>query len=133
MRAIVSREMDNWKLPHVNLALNVWGIAMWQHTFFTEVTDRTLWSKKCSRSAPFPKIHLCGNKKKRSLLRNLSIFSNVFVWATRRRAMERSWHLHTIYPILPAGHYLPQTWHLSNLTMFERNSNFRTCVAQNVP
>ena len=38
----VSRQMDNWKLPHVNSSLNVWGIASWQHTISTKVTDRTL-------------------------------------------------------------------------------------------
>ena len=38
--------MDNWKLPHINSSLNVWGIALWQHTIFTEVSDRTLWSTK---------------------------------------------------------------------------------------
>ena len=91
MRVIVSRQMDTWKLPHVNQILNVWGIPLWQHTFCTEVTDRTLWSIKCSRSAVFFKIHLCENKRKRSLVEILSVFSNVFVWATRRRAMERSW------------------------------------------
>ena len=79
MRIIVSRQMDNWKLPHVTLSLNVWGIALWQHTNFTEARDTTLWSMKCSRSAVFPEKHLCGNKRKRSLLRILSIFSNVFV------------------------------------------------------
>ena len=38
----VSRQMDNWKLPHVKSSLNVWGIASWQHTISTKVTDRTL-------------------------------------------------------------------------------------------
>ena len=112
MRVIVSCQMDNWKLPHVNSTLNVWGIALWQHTIFTEVTNRTVWSIKHSRSAVFLKIHLCENERKRSLYRLPSIFSNVFVWATRRRAMERSWHLHSMYPILAAGRYLPQSWHL---------------------
>ena len=62
MRIIVSRQMDNWKLPYVNLSPNVWRIALWQHTIFTEVMDRTLWSIKCSRLAVFPEKHLCGNK-----------------------------------------------------------------------
>ena len=83
-RVIVSHQMDTWKLPHVNSPLNVWGIPLKQHTFCTEVTNRTLWSIKCSRSAMFFKIHLCENKKKRSLVEILSVFSNVFVWATRR-------------------------------------------------
>ena len=51
--------MYNWKLPHVNSSLNVSGIALWQHTIFTQVTDRTLGSIKCNRSAVFLKIHLC--------------------------------------------------------------------------
>ena len=129
----VSRQMDNWKLPHVNSSLNVWGIALWQHTIFTEVTDRTLWSIKYGRSAVFLRKHPCENKRKRSLGRIPSSFSKNFVWATRRRAIERSWHLHSIYPILAAGRYLPQFWHLSKLTMPNRKSNFKTCVAQNIP
>ena len=63
MCVIVSRQMNNWKLPHVNSSLNVWGIPFWQHTFFTEVTDRTLWSINCNISAVFLKIHLCENKR----------------------------------------------------------------------
>ena len=125
--------MDNWKLQHINSSLNVWGIALWQPKYFTEVTDRTLWSIKDSRSAVFFRIHLCKNKTKRSLVRILSIFYIVFVWATRRRAIEKSWHLHSIYPILAAGSYLPQAWHLSKLTMPIRNTNFKTSVAQNIP
>ena len=127
-----SRQMYNWNLPHVNSSLNVWGRAIWQHTIFTVVTDRTLWSIKCSRSAVFLEIHLCGNKRKRSLVRLPSIFSNVFGWATRRRAMERSWHLHSIYPIVAAGRYLPQSRQLSKLKMLHRKSNFKTCVALNI-
>ena len=131
MRVMVSRQMDNWKLPHVNSSLNVWGMALWQHSIFTEVRDRTLWSIKCSRSAVFPKKHLCGNKTKRSLLRILSIFSNVFVWATTGGAMESSWHLLSIYPILAAGRYLLQSWQ-SKLTMLNRKTNFKICVALNI-
>ena len=125
----VSRQMDNWKLPHINSSLNVWGIALWQHTIFTDVTDRTLWSIKDSRSAVFLRRHLCGNKRKRSLVRILSNFSNVFVWITRKRAIEWSWQLQSVYPILAPGRYLPQSWHLSKLTMPNRKSNFKTCVA----
>ena len=33
--------MYNWKLPHVISPLNVWAIALWQHTIFTEVMDKT--------------------------------------------------------------------------------------------
>ena len=97
-----SRQVYNWHLPHGNSSLNTWGLALWQHTNFTVVTDRTLWSKECSRSAVFLEIHLCENKKKRNLVGILSICANVFVWATRRRAMERSWHLHRVYPIVAA-------------------------------
>ena len=111
MRVIFSRQMYNWNLPHVNSSLNVWGIAIWHHPFFTVVTDRTLWSIKCSKSLVFLIIHFCENKRKRCLVRIPSIFSNVFVWATRRRAMERSWHLHSIYSILVAGRYLSQSSH----------------------
>ena len=67
--------MDNWKLPHVNSSLNVWGIPFWQHTFFTEVTDRFLWRIKCSKSAVFLEMQLCENKRKRSSVRIPSIFS----------------------------------------------------------
>ena len=128
----VSRQMDNWKLPHINSSLNVWGIALWQHTIFTEVTDRTLWSIKDSRSAVFLRRRLCENKRNRSLVRIPPIFSKVFVWATGRRAIEGSWHLHSILPILAAGRNLPQSWHLSKLTMPNRKSHFKTCVAQNI-
>ena len=129
----ISGQMDNWKLPHVNSSLNVWEIALWQHTIFTEVTDRTLGSIKYSRSAVFLRIHHCENKRKPSLVRILSNFSNVFVWTTRRRAIERSWHLHSIYRIFAGGRYLPQFSHLSKLIMPNRKSNFKTCVAQNIP
>ena len=112
--------MYNWQLAHVNSSLNMWGIALWQHTTFTVVTDRILWSIKCGRSAIFLEIHLFENKRKRSLVRIPPIFSNVFVWATRRRAMERNWHIHSIYAILAARRYLPQSWHLSKLKMLIR-------------
>ena len=117
-----------------NSPLNVWGIALWQHTVFTEPLERTLWSIKSSRSAVFHRKHICEGKKICTLLRILSVFSHVPVWATRRRrAMERIWHLHSIYPILDAGRYLPQSWHLSKVTMLNRKSNLKTCVAQNIP
>ena len=133
MLVIISRQMDTWKLPHVNSPLNVWGIPLWQHTFCTEVTYRTVWSIKCSSSEVSFKIHLCENKRKRSLVEIISVFYNVFVWATRSRAMERSWHLHSIYPILNAGRYLPKSWNLSKLKMLNRKSNFKTFDAQNIP
>ena len=133
MRLLVSRQMENWKLPHNSSSPDVRGIPSWQHTILTEGTDRTLWSIKYSRSAVFLKIHLCENKRKRSLVRILSILSNVFVWATRRRAMERNWHLHSIYPILAAERYLPKSWNLSERTILNRKSNFQTCDAQNIP
>ena len=133
MRLLVSCQMDNWKLPHNNSSLDVRGIPLWQHTILTEGTDRTLWSIKCSRSAVFLKIDLCENKRKRSLVRILSIFSNAFVWATRRRAMEGSWHLHSIYPILAAERCLPKSWNLSKRTMLNRKSNSQTCDAQDIP
>ena len=47
--------------------------------------------------------------------------------------MDRSWHLQSMYPILATRSYLSQSWHLSKLTMFNRKSNFKTCVAQNIP
>ena len=121
MRVIVSGQLDNWKLPHVNSPLNGWGEAIWQHTFFTNITDRNLGSINCSRSALFLKIHLCENKTKRSVVIFPSFLSIFFVWATKRRAMERSWHLHSICPTLAAGRYLQQFWHLSEMTMFIEN------------
>ena len=86
MRVIVSCQMDTWKLPHVDLPLNVWGIPLWQQTFCTKVTDKTLWSIKCSRSAVFFKIHLCENKRKRSLVETLSVFSNVFCVSNKKES-----------------------------------------------
>ena len=130
MRVVVGLQMDNWKLPHVNSSLNVQGIPLKQHSNFTEVTDRTLWSIKSSRSAVFLKKHFCENKRKRSLVGIQSIFSIVFLWATKRRAMERSWHLNSIYPILAAGRYLPKSWNLSKLTMPNRKSNFKTVMLE---
>ena len=105
---------------------------MTTHNFHRSL-DRTLWSKNYSRSAVFLRIHLCENKSERSLVRSPSIFSNAFVWARRRRVIEKSWHLHSIYPILAAGRYLQQSWHLSKLTMPNRKSNLMTCAAQNIP
>ena len=55
----------------------------------------------------FLDTQLCEKKRKLSLVRIPSIFSNVFIWASRRRAIESSWHLHSIYPILAGGCYLP--------------------------
>ena len=128
-----SRQMYNRKLPDNISLLNVWGKALWKHTFFTSDMDRFLWSIKSSRPAVLLKIHLCENKRKRSLVGMPSFFSKVFVWATRRRAVERSWHLHSIYPILTGGRYLPQSWHLSKQTRPNRKSILKTCAAQNKP
>ena len=128
-----SRRMYKWNLPQVNLSLKVWGVALWQHKISTVVTDRTLWSIKCSRSSLFLKLKLCWNRRKRSLVKIPSIFSYGFVWATRRKAMERSGHPHSIYPILAAGRCLPKSWNLSKLTMLNRKSIFKTCMAQNIP
>ena len=124
-----NHQMYNWSLPYVNSSLNVRGVAIWQHKIFKVVTDRSLWSKKYRRSAVFLKKHLRGNESKRSSVRIPSIFSNGLAWATTRRTMERSWHLHSMYPIMAAGRNLPQSWHLSKLTMVNRKSNFKTCVA----
>ena len=99
---IFSRQMYNWKLPHVNPPLNVWGVATWQHTIFTELVDTTLWSTKSGKIAVFLKIQLCENKRTRTLVRTTSVFSNIFVWATKRRTTEGSWHLHSVYPIWAA-------------------------------
>ena len=120
-----------WREVKDNVSLNMSGIALSQHTFSTKVMDRTLWSIKSSRSGVFLKLNFCENIRKRTLVRIPSIFSNVFMWATRR-AMERSWLLHSIYTILAAGRFLPQSWHLSKLTMLNRKSNFETYVAQNI-
>ena len=89
--------MYNWRMPHVNSSLNVWGVALWRHTSFTEVVDRTLWSIKPNRLSVFLRKNLCEKKSKRTSVGFPSIFSIVFVWATRRKAMKRSWHLHSIY------------------------------------
>ena len=133
MRLLVSRQMDNWKQPYKNSSLDVRGLPSWQHTTLTEGTDRTLWSRKCSRSAVFLKTHLCENKRKRSFVRILSIFSKVFVWATKRRALERSWHLHSFYPIMATERYQQKSWNLSKRTMLNRKLNFQTRDAQNIP
>ena len=99
---------------------------------FTEPIVRTLWSIKFSKSALSLKKHFCENKRKRTLVGIPSILTNVFLLLTRRRAMERSWHLHSIYPILAAGSYIPQSWHLTKLTMLHGKLNFKTHVAQNI-
>ena len=128
------RPMSNWRLPYVNSPLNLWEKALRLHEVFKEARGRTLWSIKSGRSAVFTKIQRCENKRKGTPVRIPSFFSIVFVWATwRRTAVERSWYLHSIYPILAAGRYLPQSWHLSKLTIINRKSNFMTCVTQNVP
>ena len=80
---------------HTSIRLSMCEEKHYDNTMFTEVTDRTLWSIKVSRSAVFSRIHLCENKRNRSLVRILSIFSRIFLWATRRRAIDRSWHLHS--------------------------------------
>ena len=108
--------MYNWKLPHISWSLSVWGIALWQHTIFIVVTDRTLLSIKYSRSALFFKTHFCEIEEERSLVRIPHVYSNVSVLETRI-ALERSWHPHSIYPLLAVGHYIPQFWHLSKLAI----------------
>ena len=70
-----SRQMHNWKLPHVNSPLSLWEKPSWQHTIFTEVMDRNLSSIKSSRLAVFLKLNLCENKRKRTLVKIPSIFS----------------------------------------------------------
>ena len=121
---IFSYQKYIWKLPHINSLLNVWEIALWKQTFFTEDIGRTLRSITSSRPALFLKIHLCKNKRERSSVRNPPFFFIVFVWATRRRTVERSWHLHSIYPILTAARYLPESWNLSKQTMTNRKKQF---------
>ena len=82
--------MGNWKLPHVNSSLNVWGIVLWRHRIFTEVRDRTLRSIKCSRSAVFSKkTHFWRKKRKRSLLRILSMFFNVFCVSYKKKSVGK--------------------------------------------
>ena len=130
-----SRQVYSWKVPLINSPLNVWGIEIWQQTIFTEVTVKTLWSIKSRGSAVCLEINLGGNRRKPTLVRIPSKsknFSNVLVWATRRRAMERSWHPQSIYPNMAARRYLPESRHLSKLTMCNQKADFTTCVAQNI-
>ena len=130
----LSRQMYNWELSHVNSLRNVWGFVFWQHTNFTGPVVRAAWSIKPSKSAVFFKILLCENKRKRTSVSIPTMFSNVLVWAKRRRrAMETSWHVRKVYPILAARRYLQQSRNLSELTTLNRKSNFKTCVAQNIP
>ena len=82
-------QMYNWKLPQVNSLFILWGMVLWQDTIFTKAMDRILWSIKTTRSAVFPKKHLCEKTRKCASLKNPSFFSNKF-WATRRRAMEKN-------------------------------------------
>ena len=125
--------MHNWKLPHNNLTPNQGEILFGQHRIFTRVMDGNLWSIKSNRSTVFFIIHHCGSKRQCTLVKYPSLFFSLFAWATvRRRAMERSRHIQTIYPILAAGRYLPQFWHFSKLTMLDRKINFKLCLIQNV-
>ena len=103
---------------------------MTTHYFHRSYGQNSVEHKIC-RSAVFLKIHLCEDKRKRCLVKILSIFSFVFVWATRRRAMERSWHLHSIYPILPAGRSyqnldIYQNWHCLIENRFSRHVWLKT-------
>ena len=100
-----SCQICNWNVAHVNLPPNLWSTAWWQQTIFRKAMDKTLWRKNSSRSAVFPKIYLCENHTKSILVSFLSIFSNVFVRATRRKAMAENWHLHRIFAKLAAGRY----------------------------
>ena len=128
-----SCQMYNWNLQHVNSSLNVWGKALWQQTIFTEVRDRTLWNMKCSRSAVFLKKYLCENKRKRFLFRISSIFSNVFVWATRKKQWKEAdtYRASTQYWLRDVAE--PQSWHSSKLSMLNRKSKLKTRVAQSIP
>ena len=89
IRVIVSRQMDNWKLPNINSSLNVWVIALLQHAILTEVREITLWNIKCSRSAVFPIKHLCGNKRKRPLLETKSESSISSITSPKSREICR--------------------------------------------
>ena len=72
-------------------------------------------------------------QKKRTFVEIPSFFVDHSVWATgRRKGLEGSWHLHSIYLNLGAGRYLSQSLHSSKLTLFVWSSNFKTFVAQNI-
>ena len=92
------------------------------------VTHRSSKIDSVSQNTPLWKLketHFCQN--------SISLLQSI-VWATKKKwAMERSWHLHKIYPRTSAGRYLPQSWHLWKVTMLHRNSNFKTSVDQNIP
>ena len=63
--------MYNPKLPNVDSPLKLGGIALWQHTIFTEALERTLCLIKSSRSSVFLKIHHYEKKRRRNLVLNL--------------------------------------------------------------
>ena len=73
LRYRFSGQLYNWNLQHVISSLDVCGIALWQHKFSTDFTDRTLWSTICSKSGVFLQTHLRENKRKRFVVRIPSI------------------------------------------------------------
>ena len=85
------RQMYNWKLPDVNSPLNVWGMALWHHTNFTDAMDRILWNIKASKSAEFLEIHLCENNRKKEDALSLEFhpFSPMFL--CEQQGEEERW------------------------------------------
>ena len=119
-----SSQIKNWKLSHVSSR----GIPLWHHTVSTKTEVKNQWSMKSSKLTRFLGLQNCENKRKRILFAIPPPSFNHFVWATRKRkTMETSWHPHIFYPILAAGRYLPQFWHISKMTMLDRKTNFKTC------
>ena len=119
-----SCQMNKWNLPHVFSPLNLRGKALWQHTIFRKARDKTLWRKKLSKSAVYPKLHVCENHTNSILVRLLSVSSNVCLRATRWKAMAKSWHVQRIFAKMAAGRY--------NVTFYnlDTNKNWR-CMIEN--
>ena len=99
--------MYYWRLPQSNWPLNVWGIALWQHTIFKELMDRTLWRIRSSRSAVLVKLNFC---EKNALQLEFHPFSPVFLCEQQKEdrwkegdtytAFTRYWLRDVIYQIL---------------------------------
>ena len=79
MRVIVSRQRENWNLPHVNSLLNVWGIPFWRHTFSQKLGTEFCGAKIVANQQCFSKYTFVKTKEN-ALQLKLYSFSPMFLF-----------------------------------------------------
>ena len=110
LRYRFSGQLYNWNMPHVNSSLDVCGIALWQHTTSTDITDRTLRSILCSISAVFLEIHLRENKRKRFVVRIPSISPMFLCEQQEEERLKEAGTASTLYWLWGVTYHSPETY-----------------------